>query len=97
MYSPPTRPVVLRQELGRPLVTPAAKIPINVRTATEAAGSQIRALISELAASERSTRQRFRDLRTGTCCVGVDERARSATCHGSSGRLHFTGSASWGV
>lgn len=76
MYSPPTRQVVLRLELGRPLVTPAAKIPINVRTATEAAGSQIRALISELAACERSTRQRFRDLRSGTCCVGVDERAR---------------------
>jgi hypothetical protein len=76
MYSPPTCPVVLRLELGRPPVTPTAKIPINVRTATEAAGSQFRALISELAASERSTRRRFRDLCIGTGCVGVDERAR---------------------
>jgi hypothetical protein len=67
MYSPPTRSVVLHRELGRPLVTSAAKIPINVRTTTEANGPQIRALICELAGSERSTRRRFHELRIGTC------------------------------
>jgi hypothetical protein len=73
VYSPATRSVVLRRDLAKPLKTPAARIPLRVREATDADGAQIRTLFMELSGSDRRTRERFLELRIGTCYVAVDD------------------------
>jgi hypothetical protein len=72
LYSPARRSVMLRRDLDRPLATPTAKVPIDVRPAADRDVRQIRALLSELSGYDRSTRERFLDLQIGTCYVAVN-------------------------
>jgi RimJ/RimL family protein N-acetyltransferase len=75
LYSRTERSVVLRRDLEQPLATPRAKIPITIRAAADADAPQILALVSGLSGYDRITRERFLELRIGTCYVAVNGQA----------------------